>query len=206
VNTLGIDLASRKVGWAVYLGYRLAAAGTWDIEASIGPGEGTGARWAALLNRLQHVADLYEIGPSGWVVAYEEVTFSSSGGYRAAQCWGAAEGVLELWLHQRGIKPGQVQRVHVADVKMLATRKGGGVGTDKKAILAAARARADWKHIEFRDDNAADAAFVALAALMGLPAARDKARRVKKDGIPKRKRTPTARGGGKRGQLKLGEG
>lgn len=199
MNLLAIDLASQKVGWAVYLESRLAAAGTWDIAASIGPGEGGGARWAALLARLQHVAAEYQMDWSTWQVAYEEVTFASDGGYRAAQRWGAAEGVLELWLHHAGVRPERVLRVHVADVKAIATGKG---NAPKDRILKAARCRPDWRHIEFRDDNAADAAYVGLAAVTGMPAARAVARKAKKDGRPVKPRTPS---GGRPGRARRGQ-
>lgn len=110
-------------------------------------------------------------------VAYEEVTFESGSVY-ASHKWGGAEAMLEMWLESRGFRENQVVKIHVAAVKALAVGKGGGKGTQKESILAAARRRHEWAGIEFPDDNAADAAYVGLAALFGVtkPAAKKKTR------------------------------
>lgn len=98
-------------------------------------------------------------------VGYEAVTFTGAkGAFRASQRWGGAEAILELWLEARGLRGPAVRKVHVSEVKMLATGKGGGKGTDKAGMLAAARRR--WPGISFPDDNAADAAFVGLATVV----------------------------------------
>lgn len=82
----------------------------------------------------------------------------------AAHAYGAAEGILLAWCAENGL---EVKSQPIATVKAAATGKGGGPGTAKEDVLAAARAR--WGAIHtFSGYDAADAAFIGLAALIEL--------------------------------------
>ncbi len=186
MSILALDLAGERVGYAVLAAGEVVAAGTWDLSGADEPGRCRGVRWRRLLEKLERVVKANSLELASLIVAYEVVTFASPGGWKTAQRWGAAEGILELWLALKKIEEKRVRRVHVADVKSVAVGKGSGKGTDKKWILRAARTR--WPMIEFIDDNAADAAFVGAAAALGMPAARAAAKKGKNARPPRPKR------------------
>jgi len=82
----------------------------------------------------------------------------------AAHAYGAAEGILLAWCAENQL---EVKSQPIASVKMAALGKGGGSGTGKEEVLAAARARWGAVH-SFPGYDASDAAFIGLAALIEL--------------------------------------
>lgn len=170
MHTLALDLASQRVGWALFRDKALVKGGTWVLSEGKEP---PGKRWLKLLHHLNsfqrvHGVELHQ-------VAYEEVTFhNADNGWMSAHRWGGALAIMQLWLESVRVR--KVLRINVVDVKMVALGRGGGQGTDKDAMLAAARRRPGWEHVHFPDDNAADAAFVGLAAVHGMAEAREQAK------------------------------
>ena len=81
----------------------------------------------------------------------------------AAHAYGAGEAMLMEWCFTVGVVPVEV---HTSAVKAAATGKGGGAGTAKADIVAAAHQR--WPGVTFPTPDAADAAFVGLAAARSL--------------------------------------
>lgn len=90
------------------------------------------------------------------LISYEEVRRHNS--TDAAHAYGALIGVIQLTASEYGIP---YTTVTVSEVKQIAVGKGGGKGTDKEAILAAADKR--WPGHVFETDDEADARFIALA-------------------------------------------
>jgi Holliday junction resolvasome RuvABC endonuclease subunit len=110
----------------------------------------------------------------------------------AAHAYGAAEGILLAWCAENGL---EVKSQPIASVKAAATGKGGGPGTGKEEVLAAARVRWGGVHA-FPGYDAADAAFIGLAALIELGMAPATGRA---DGLPSKgkavKAAPVRRSG-----------
>jgi hypothetical protein len=184
---LAIDLGARLAGWAYYRDAALVQCGTWDIEPP--RGSSIGIRWLRFVAHLDTLADANPVD----IVAYEQV--SRHEGTSAAHAYGGAKSHLEAWIARRrgpDLPPDQglqVTSVTVADVKLAAVGKGGGPGTDKAAVHAAAEAR--WPD-HFRPGKApefdrADAAFIGRAALMQLGAIPRPAPALK---APKARKTP----------------
>lgn len=170
MRVFAVDLGSRLTGWAVLdgalrPGRELLSAGVWHLEPR-GRTQSPGVRWLRLRTLLDQVLDVSRVAPD--VVAYEEVrnhTSRAAGGrptfnVNAAHAYGAAEGCLLAWTAAREL---EVVSVPVAEIKRAALGKGGGKGTGKPEVLAAARAR--WPHHRFPTDDVADAAFIGVAAL-----------------------------------------
>src|SRR6201999_495048 len=86
----------------------------------------------------------------------------------AAHAYGGGEAILLAFCAEHGI---ELISVTVAAVKN-AAGKGGGPGTDKDAVLEAAEERWGGLHL-FPTYDAADAAFIGLAAMIGLGKAQD---------------------------------
>lgn len=153
---LALDLSSVAIGWAAFVGRELAAAGTWRIDRA---GQ-RGHRWARFRRNL--TTAVATAGPRA--VAYELVAgWPAKSGSAAPVAYGGAKAVMELVVVGEYDLP--LIPIHTADVKIAAVGKGGGKGTDKAAILEAARRR--WPGLEIPDHDAADAAFVGVAALEG---------------------------------------
>lgn len=155
VKVLALDLGSRNVGWAVA---ELAAGGPAVSIASVEAicdgkrKEGEGFRWLrfrAFLDRLVAIAKFEAI-------VFEEVRRHSS--TDAAHAYGAAKGVVVAFCAERGLP---YSSVPIADVKRAATGKGGGPAASKGAVLAAAQAK--WPHLQIVSEDAADAAWIAVA-------------------------------------------
>jgi Holliday junction resolvasome RuvABC endonuclease subunit len=170
VKVFAVDLGAKLTGWAVLSGTlppgrELLSVGTWHLEPK-GRTQTPGVRWLRLRTYLDQVLDVSRIAPD--LVAYEEVrnhTSRAAGGrptfnVSAAHAYGAAEGVLLAWAAARGL---EVLSVPVADIKRAALGKGGGKGTGKAEVLAAARER--WPFHRFETDDAADAAWIGVAAV-----------------------------------------
>ncbi|HAX82405.1 MAG TPA: hypothetical protein DCY40_07560 [Actinobacteria bacterium] len=170
MKVFAVALGSRLVGWAVLdgalrPGRELLSAGVWDLQPTART-QSPGVRWLRLRANLDNVLDVSGIRPD--VVAYEEVrnhTSRTAGGrptfnVNAAHAYGASEGCLLAWVAARGL---EVVSVPVAEIKRAALGKGGGKGTGKAEVLAAARAR--WPHHRFHTDDVADAGYIGVAAL-----------------------------------------
>lgn len=153
---LGIDPGT-KCGWAVVSGGRLLASGVWDLSPQ--RHEGGGMRYLRFRRLLRDA--LEDSGAE--VVGYEEVRnhMVKSKGMKkasfavdAAHTYGAIVGMLQT-VCEEGEVP--YMGIPVGTIKKFATGKG---NANKKAMLDAANERfADRK---FKDDNEADAVFVAL--------------------------------------------
>ena len=143
MRLLALDLGSRT-GWAIDHGGPVAA-GYEDFLA--GRHEGGGMRFLRFRRFLDSILT------DGTVVGYEEV--AAHKGTQAAHVYGALHGHLTALCEERGVA---YKGFPVATVKRKALGKGGGKGTDKDAMLAAARVR--WPELEVEDDNVADALFV----------------------------------------------
>jgi hypothetical protein len=164
---------------------RLEWAITWRLQR--GTKEHPGMRWVKLRGHLACLSgatavayERVEAHASSYVYCNTHGAIKATVGYgrglRCARCmrpvarrqrmnvaaahsYGACEGLLLEWCCNLGLVPSEV---HTSAVKTTAVGKGAGAGTKKPDILAAARAR--WPEIDFSDDNAADAAFIALTA------------------------------------------
>jgi Holliday junction resolvasome RuvABC endonuclease subunit len=145
---LGIDPGT-NCGWAVVENGKVLASGVWDLKPR--RHEGGGMRFVKFRGSLLQI--IRDMGPPG-SVAYEEVRRHA--GTDAAHVYGGIVAMLsstceELKLPYIGIP--------VGTVKKYATGKG---NADKESMVAAAAGilgRAP------KDDNEADAIFVALAAV-----------------------------------------
>lgn len=181
LHLLAVDLGSRLVGWAYFVGPDLIGAGTWDLEPP--RHQSRGVRWLRLTAALDAIV---AGGNPVDLVVFEEVRRHKSfprdrkgkapiPNFAAAHAYGGAMAHLEAWV-ERQRPPGclpdegmQISSVAIADIKRAATGKGGGKGTDKAAVYEAAERR--WpRHFQIGDKpefDAADAAFIGLAALIG---------------------------------------
>ena len=148
MDLIAIDPGTIKVGWAVFQNDRLVAAGTQGLKGS--RQESLGMRTLRLRRFLD---ELRSQAPAARHLAYEEVRRHR--GTTAAHSYGAAMAVLQEWAIENEL---DYFSVPVSDVKQAATGKGGGAGTGKAEVLQAARDA--WPHLDFPDDNAADAAWL----------------------------------------------
>ena len=167
MKVFSVDLGSRLVGWAYHGESGLVSAGVWNLEPR--RSQSRGVRWLRFRRLLDDVVEISRLPID--LVAYEEVRAHVSRGKKgeprmnvaAAHAFGASEAMLQAWCEERRLDFTSVQ---ISAVKTAALGKGGGKGTSKKEVLAAAKAR--WPHLVFEDDNAADAAFIGRAVRIEL--------------------------------------
>lgn len=186
---VAVDLGSAFAACARFSGENLLWAKTWKLRSK--KSEHPGAKWERFWNLLQ------ALEPPSYV-AYEKVQAHTSSGVKCQKCgtikstigagrslkcakcksrakliqrmnvdaahaYGAGEALLLAWSYRLAVVP---LEIHTSAVKLAAVGKGGGFGTAKADVLAAARSR--WPAVEFETHDAADAAFVGLAALYDL--------------------------------------
>ena len=153
---IGIDLGT-KCGWAVLKsdGTRVES-GTWDLATQ--RHEGGGMRYVRFANKLRgfiNNLDQYSLH-----VAFEEVRRHR--GVTAAHIYGGLmatlQSVLELDKHPYVSIP-------VGTIKKHATGKG---NSGKELMISTAEARWQEEGWQLKDDNEADALWVASAYLAGL--------------------------------------
>ena len=154
MKIFALDLGSIRTGWAYFDGPSLLSVGVWELTSR--RQESWGVRWLRLTQLLGDVNTVSRLEID--LVAFEEVRRHQ--GVDAAHAYGAAKGVLLAWCELQRL---EFCSVPIAALKRAAVNKGGGSGTGKKEVLAAARER--WPHHKFKTDDASDAAFVGLAAL-----------------------------------------
>lgn len=159
MRLLAIDLGGAHAGWSLHEAdlsgaHSILNVGVWELIAH--RSQDWGMRWVRLRAALE--SSLADLRPK--VIAYEHVERHVA--TAAAQVYGAGLGTLRSWAVERGIP---CQPIPVSAVKRAATGKGGGPGTDKEAVLAAARTR--WPELVFTEDSA-DSAFAGVAALVEL--------------------------------------
>lgn len=162
MKIFAVDLGSERCGWAYLDGSDLLSVGVWRLRTK--RVQSWGVRWLVFERRLAEVVQVS--GLTIDLVAFEEVRNHSSrsaGRTRmnvdAAHAYGAAKGHLLAWCERHGM---EFTGVTVQDVKYAAVGKRGGRGTSKDDVLAAARER--WPRHLFETDDAADAAFIGIAA------------------------------------------
>ena len=137
-------------------------AGAWKLRA--GNVQTPGIPYLRLRGHLD------QIDSSGIaLVAYEDVKRHGRPGQRggsntaAAQAYGGARAILWTWAGERGL---DYVGVAVGSIKKAALGKGGGKGTGKAEMMAAAEAR--WPRFAPWSEDAADAAFVGVAASLAV--------------------------------------
>jgi len=154
MKILAIDPGTR-CGWCVRHDAQRVDSGTWELAPR--RFEGAGMRY--LRFRVQFRELLDQVKPDA--VAFEQVRRHL--GVDAAHIYGGIVAVLMEECEARKIP---YQGVHVQDVKKLATGKG---NAKKDAMLAAANER--WAlALEAKDENEADARWIAEAAALELEA------------------------------------
>lgn len=136
VRTLALDLGS-KTGWATRNDDGIVVSGTLDT-AKTAKAEGTTRYGALWLFLNEHVKQ-------GDLVAFEDVAFTVS--VRQAHVYGGLRAIVETACCEIGA---ECRPVPVSVIKKHATGAG---NADKRAMLAAARARG----FSPKDDNEADA-------------------------------------------------
>jgi Holliday junction resolvasome RuvABC endonuclease subunit len=142
---IGIDPGTH-CGWAVAKGGRIMQSGTWDLSPR--RHEGGGMRFLRMRRYLLEL--LASCGPGG-AVAYEEVRRHL--GTDAAHVYGGIIAQVTSICEEQGVP---YRGIPVGTVKKFAT----GLGNAKKdQMMAAARALG----VDVKDDNEADAVFIALA-------------------------------------------
>jgi len=149
MRVLGIDPGSRT-GWAVLDDSAPPVAGFEDFHP--GRHEGGGMCYLRFRRFLASMLD----GSIG-LVAYEEV--AAHKGTQAAQVYGGFVAQLQALCEERSVP---YKGFTVGQVKRRALGKGGGKGTTKEFMVAAARR--EWPDLDVRDDNVADALWVARCA------------------------------------------
>lgn len=155
MRILAIDPGTR-CGWAVRYAVGMES-GTWDLGAK--RFEGGGMRFVRLRAYLTELLD--KVKPD--VVVVEEIHRHM--GADAAHLYGAIVGLIQEECERREPKV-PYSSVHWATVKKLATGKG---NAKKDAMLAAANAR--WQlQLGPKDENEADARWIAEAAAVELAA------------------------------------
>lgn len=149
MKILGIDPGT-KCGWAVLDDGRRIASGVWDLSSK--RHEGGGMRFVRLRCYLDEIAGL---GIDA--VGYEEVRRHM--GVDAAHVYGGVVATIQAWCERRPGSSLQLpyRGVPVGTVKKVATGK----GNAKKDQMCAAVV--GWFGYEPKDDNEADALFIAVA-------------------------------------------
>lgn len=162
LRILAIDPGT-KCGWCVRQPDGVMDAGTWDLAAK--RFEGGGMRLVRLRSYFGEL--LNRTAPD--VVVVEEVHRHM--GADAAHLYGAIVGLIQEECERRAPKV-PYSSVHWATAKKLATGKG---NAKKDAMIAAANAR--W-HLQLgpKEENEADARWIAEAAAVELNAAQEAAR------------------------------
>lgn len=138
-----------KCGWAVHDGKQVVASGVWDLSGD--RFEGAGMRWVRLRGYLNEIR--YAFGGVSHV-AYEAVRAHK--GTNAAHVYGGVIAVIQEFCEAEDVP---YEGVPVGTVKKQATGKG---NSNKKAMVEAAREH--WPDIEIKDDNHADALWIAEVA------------------------------------------
>lgn len=145
MRLVAIDLGTTSA-CVIADGCRPLVVAEWDC--SVRRGESNGMRF---LRFRRYLAQVLDDGPVR-IVGYERPGVLKSGPAYAVLYGLVAEvesACTERRIDYLGVRP--------SELKKLALGKGGGPGTDKKAMVAAAKAR--WPSIEMTD-NIADALFV----------------------------------------------
>ncbi len=161
---IGLDLGT-KCGWAVLsnAGKRLAS-GTWNFSPK--RHEGGGMRYVRFSNALEEMLDRWLIQASedgGSIhVAFEEVRRHR--GVTAAHVYGGLMATLQSVLEDREVKIPYVS-IPVGTIKKHATGKG---NASKEQMIASAKKEWEEEGWELKDDNEADALWVASAYRNGL--------------------------------------
>lgn len=154
---LGVDPGTR-CGWALLSGGRHVCSGTWDLGSR--RHEGGGMRFLRLRAYLTETIDLVAVMDRRIdAVAYEEVRRHM--GVDAAHVYGGIVATLTAICEDNKLP---YRGIPVGTIKKLATGKG---NASKPMMLDAAMTRFG---IETKDDNLADALFVALALTTELQA------------------------------------
>jgi hypothetical protein len=152
---LALDLGL-TTGWACLSPGGHVFSGTWRLKPS--RFDSRGAAFLRLESKLHEVIGHPGACPSvAPVIAFEAVRRHK--GTDAAHIYGGLLAIVLKVCEQR-----QIEHIGIAvsAIKREATGKGGGAGTGKTDMLAAAAQR--WPDERMADDNEADARFVALAA------------------------------------------
>jgi hypothetical protein len=152
---LALDLGL-TTGWACLSPGGHIFSGTWKLKPSRFDSRGAAfLRFEALLQGA--IGEPGASPKAGVVIAVEAVRRHK--GTDAAHIYGALLGIVLKVCEEHQIEH---IGISVAAIKREATGKGGGAGTGKQDMLAAAALR--WPDERMADDNEADARFVALAA------------------------------------------
>jgi len=166
---IGLDLGT-KCGWAVLgngelseVGQRIES-GTWNFSPK--RHEGGGMRYVRFANELRALLDkwCFDISPQGVSVhvAFEEVRRHR--GVTAAHVYGGLMATLQSVLEDRESKVPYVS-IPVGTIKKHATGKG---NASKEEMMLSAEKRWQDERWELKDDNEADALWVASAYQNGL--------------------------------------
>lgn len=165
MRCLAFDLGYASCGWALVEAANASPPALLSCGAiTTSPKRREGERWRRLLSgMLQRARD-----ESPDLLAYEEVLYhqgrTKSGELRqnwiAAHRYGGCEALLWIVAERVGL---EVAKIGVAAPKKLALGKGGGKGTGKDEMIAAARER--WPHVDIATSDAADAAWIGSAVL-----------------------------------------
>ncbi len=160
---IGIDPGT-QCGWAVRQPDGTMLSGVWDLRGRRFDGGGM-----KFLRARQFFAELIDATATDFnaipvKVCIEEVRRHL--GVDAAHCYGGIVAVIQAVCEERKVP---YEGVPVAAAKQTATGKG---NADKPAMMAAARAR--WRGFEPRDDNEADARWIAECGFHGVPAKKSK--------------------------------
>ena len=149
MRIIGIDPGT-ACGWAVYEGRSVVASGTWDLSSR--RFEGGGMRFVRFRKLF---SELLWVGGPADLVAYEEVRRHL--GVDAAHVYGGITSHLQQICEEARVP---YTAIPVATVKKLATGKG---NADKLAMIAAANQK--WAlQLGPKDDDEADARWIAQAA------------------------------------------
>ena len=152
MQILAIDPGT-SCGWCLYNTDTMAIySGVWDLKPS--RFESASMRFLKLKCALEMAEDGFKGGFD--VISYEEVRRHMS--TDAAHAYGGYIATIQMFSETMKIP---LTTVTVQAVKQIATGKGRGKGTDKKAMLAAAQAT--WPGYKFASDDESDARFIALA-------------------------------------------
>ena len=166
---IGLDLGT-KCGWAVLSngvlsekGARLGS-GTWDF--SVKRHEGGGMRYVRFANALRELLSKWSFAcitnGDSVHVAFEEVRRHR--GVSAAHVYGGLMATLQAVLEDRESKIPYIS-IPVGTIKKHATGKG---NASKEQMITAAKKQWQVEGWELKDDNEADALWVASAYLNGV--------------------------------------
>lgn len=143
MKILALDPATR-CGWA----HSSGGGGIWDLHTRAD--ESRGMRLLRLHSKLNAVYDSAGVD----LVVFEAARNLRYG--NAVRVAAQLQAIIELWCQEREVP---YRGYSPSEIKKFATGKG---SASKEAMLAAARQR--WPHIEFEDDNHADAMWLLALA------------------------------------------